>query len=306
MKSILILGASGFLGRFLIKNFNHKNVNLLSPTSKEVNLLNYSDLLNLNNAYDEIYYLAAWTEAGDFCLKNSGKQWIVNQAMNTNIIRWWTENQKKAKLVFIGSSCGYGEDSELKEKNFLFDVPHESLMAYAMSKKMLVHGAMSCNKQFDMKWICGIPATLYGPNYHTDNRQSHFIHDLVKKILRAKILNEEVILWGDGNQRREIIHVNDFSKLLIDINEKFENEIVNAGALSDYSIREFAEKICEIVDYDANIIKYDKTKYVGVFKKKLNISKIKKKIQNYDEKLTNIDDGLKQVVEWYKLTKAYK
>ena len=47
MKSILILGASGFLGRFLIKNFNHKNVNLLSPTSKEVNLLNYSD--NLQN-----------------------------------------------------------------------------------------------------------------------------------------------------------------------------------------------------------------------------------------------------------------
>ena len=65
---------------------------------------------------------------------------------------------------------------------------------------------------------------------------------------------------------------------MIDINDKFENEIVNVGALSDYSIREFAEKICEIVDFDANIIKYDKTKYVGVFKK-LNIFKSRKKFK---------------------------
>ncbi len=306
MKKILILGASGFLGRFLIKNFNVKNINLQTPNSKEVNLLNYADLINLNDTYDEIYYLAAWTEAGDFCLKNPGRQWIINQTMNTNIVRWWTEFQKNAKFIFIGSSCGYGENSKLKEENFLYDIPHESLMAYAMSKKMLVHGAISCNKQFDMKWICAIPATLYGPNYHIDNRQSHFIHDLIKKILRAKLLNEEVVLWGDGNQRREIIHVNDFSKLLIDLNGKFENEIVNVGAISDFSIREFANKICKIIDYDANKIIYDKKKYVGVFEKKLNISKIKEKIQNYEDKLTDIDDGLKQVIEWYKLSKAFK
>ena len=129
MKNILILGASGFLGRFLIKNLNNSNSNLYFPTSKEVNLLNYSDLKNINTNFEEIFYLAAWTQAGDFCLKNSGNQWIINQIMNTNIIKWWTDYQKKAKLIFIGSSCAYGERSKLVEENFLFDTPHESLMA---------------------------------------------------------------------------------------------------------------------------------------------------------------------------------
>ena len=55
MKNILILGASGFLGRFLIKNLNNSNSNLYFPTSKEVNLLNYSDLKNINTNFEEIF-----------------------------------------------------------------------------------------------------------------------------------------------------------------------------------------------------------------------------------------------------------
>ncbi len=306
MKKTLIFGASGFLGRFLIRNLDKKKQSLSIPTSKEINLLNYSDFSKLKETFDEIYYLAAWTEAGDFCLKNSGNQWVINQKMNTNLINWWKEYQNKAKLIFIGSSCCYGENSDLKETNFLFDKPHESLMAYAMSKKMLMHGAISCQKQFNMRWFCAVPATLYGPNYHIDNRQSHFIHDLIKKIMRAKFLNEKVILWGDGNQRREVIHVNDFAKNLIELNNSTENDIINVGSSSDFSIKDFANIICEVVDYDSNKILYDKSKYVGVFKKKLNIEKINKKIKNYEKNLIDIKDGIKEVVEWYKSTEAFK
>ena len=52
-----------------------------------------------------------------------------------------------------------------------------------------------------------MPSTLFGTHYHDDERQSHFIFDLIKKILRGHFNNEEVRLWGDGNQIREIIEV---------------------------------------------------------------------------------------------------
>ena len=100
---------------------------------------------------------------------------------------------------------------------------------------MLLLGAKSCQAQFNMRWFSPIPSTLYGPNYHTYERQQHFIFDLIRKILIAKKNNQQVNLWGDGNQRREIIHVNDFSKLLIDINEKFENEILKTVG-SSYAV----------------------------------------------------------------------
>lgn len=304
MKKILIFGAGGFLGRHLVGEL--KKNEICAPNSSEVNLLNSEDFKLLDNkSYDEIFYLAAWTQAGDFCLKNKSYQWIINQKMNTNLISWWQEKQKQAKLIFIGSSCCYAEESDLKENKFLYDIPHHSLISYAMSKKMLTHGAMSCQDQFNMKWLCCVPATLYGKDYHLDNRQPHFIFDLIKKIIVAKFQNKKVELWGSGDQRREIINVKSFSKLLLIANESLNNDIVNLGDVKDYSIKEFAKMICEIVDFDDSKIVYNKTKYVGVLKKKLNIEKAKSLIINYEDHLTDIKTGLKEVINWYIDNKRY-
>ena len=86
-KRVFVTGGSGFLGRHLINYLKNKKYEIYSPTSKEVNLLNYEDLQKIDKLFDEIYHLAAWTQAGDFCLKNAGNQWIINQQINTNIIK---------------------------------------------------------------------------------------------------------------------------------------------------------------------------------------------------------------------------
>ena len=59
-------------------------------------------------------------------------------------------------------------------------------MTYA-TKKMLLQGAISMQKQYNMKWLCVVPSTLYGSSYHEDDRQQHFIFDLINKILKGKL-----------------------------------------------------------------------------------------------------------------------
>ena len=154
-------------------------------------------------------------------------------------------------------------------------------------------------KQYKMKWLCVVPSTLYGPSYHEDYRQQHFIFDLIKKILNGKYNNRKVKLWGTGLQKREIIHVNDFISNLIKINKKTNNKIINIGYGKNYTIRKFAETICEIVNYDHKRIIYDKTKYVGALNKKLNISRINKIIPAYQKNLTPLIIGLKETIQWY-------
>jgi GDP-L-fucose synthase len=295
---ILITGASGFLGGFLKISLEKLDHQLICLSSKDCDLTESQALNNLQlDEVDQIYHLANWTQAGDFCLYHPGDQWINNQKINTNVLSYWQEKQPQAKLICIGTSCSYDPNYPLIEENYLSGYPIDSLYTYAMTKRMLLVGLNAINRQYGLNYLYVVPSTLYGPYYHLDGRQMHFIFDLIRKILMGKFFQKQVTLWGDGNQKRELIHVEDFVSKLINLNENITNTVVNLGSGDEYSIREFAKEICDITDYDFNKINFDITKYVGAKSKVLSVEKAKKLLNSYHLKPLNI--GLKQTIEWF-------
>ena len=162
MKNILITGSTGFLGTHLVNFLKKKNVKLKLLNSKNCDLRNFKNLQKLKKIkYDIIIHLAAWTQAGDFCLKFPGKQWLINQEINTNVLKYWYLYQKQAKMIAMGTSCSYSSKLSLKEKNYMKDEPIESLYTYGMTKRMLLQGLRALNKQFKMKYLYLIPSTLW-------------------------------------------------------------------------------------------------------------------------------------------------
>jgi GDP-L-fucose synthase len=296
---ILITGASGFLGKNLKKELVKSNQEVTGIGSRECNLTKEGSLENYlgYEKFDRIFHLAAWTQAGDFCLHHPGEQWLINQKINTNVLSWWKERQPQAKMTCIGTSCVYDPSLELKEENYLRGEPVESLFTYAYTKKMLYLGLSSIHNQFGLEYNNFIPPTLYGPDYHLDQRQPHFIFDLAKKIVNGKLNSEDVVLWGDGYQKREVIHVKDFVKIIARINEEISNQNVNVGTGIEHSIRTFAKEICDLTGYDSNRIKYDLNRYVGARSKCLDVSKLKKLMPDYSP--ISLQEGLKEVVQWY-------
>lgn len=303
---IFVTGGGGFLGNELVKQLKIEGHDVVSPTSKQCNLLDAESLKPYSDVkYNRIYHLAAWTQAGDFCLRHPGEQWINNQLINTNAINWWRNEQSEAKFICMGTSCAYSTDIELRESNYMTGEPIDSLYTYAMTKRMLYQGVRAMQKQFQMKWLCAVPSTLYGSGYHTDGRQMHFIFDLIRKILRGKYLGEQVVLWGNGHQRRELVHVRSFVEVLMALADNTENQLLNIGAGIDYSIREFAEQICRLVEFDSEKIYYDTTKYVGAESKVLSIVEIKKIIPDYSARMISLEEGLRETVDWFMSEKAY-
>ena len=302
--SIFITGGGGFLGAELKRQLLAAGQNFLAPTSRECDLTHEGSLGQFSKQqFTTIFHLAAWTQAGDFCLRHPGEQWIINQKMNTNILSWWQAHQPQAKLVFIGTSCAYAPGSNLVETDYMHGEPIESLYTYAMTKRMLFAGAKALEKQFGLKWFCAVPSTLYGPGYHTDGRQMHFIFDLMRKIIRGKEFGEPVILWGDGHQKREIVYVGDFVKTLLHLNDIRTNDIVNIGAGEEFPIRTFAGLIANIIGYDTSQIQYDTSRYVGATSKCLAIEKLKSITPDYQPR--DLRDGLEMTLRWFYETKAY-
>ncbi|MDJ0843389.1 MAG: NAD-dependent epimerase/dehydratase family protein [Crocosphaera sp.] len=295
---ILITGASGFLGTNLCSQLETQGHDIIKLNSKNCDLTQPDSLLNFNHvSYDQIYHLAAWTQAGDFCLYHPGEQWIINQQMNTHVLTWWQKHQPQAKFICMGTSCAYDPDLPLVEENYLTGMPISSLFTYAMTKRMLYAGLLALNKQYGLKYLCLVPSTLYGTGYHTDGRQMHFIFDLIRKIIRGKLYDEPVILWGDGYQSRELVFVEDFAKIAMELAHTIDNDLINIGAGEEFTIRHFAKVICENVGYDFNKIQFDTSRYVGAKSKCLVVDKLKQSLPHFG--LTPLELGLTKTIEWF-------
>ena len=301
---IFVSGGNGFLGTHLCAFLEAQGHAVVRPGSSDCDLRKDDSLSAFNSKnYDLIFHLAAWTQAGDFCLSHPGEQWLINQRINTNLLDWWQRAQPQAKLIFMGTSCAYAPQSRLREEEYMAGEPIESLYTYAMTKRMLFQGARAMERQYGLRWFCAVPSTLYGGGYHLDGRQMHFIFDLIRKILRGKEYGEKVVLWGDGSQRRELVLVDDFVRILWRLVEKEACGLFNIGAGVEYSIREFARRICEKVHYPESAIYYDTEKYTGAKSKCLCVDKIKGVLPEYS--LTPLEEGLSQTIDWFYESRAF-
>ncbi len=298
---ILVTGATGFLGTHLCRKLKSEKHEVIGLGSKDCDLTQEASLgealAGHRGSFDRIIHLAAWTQAGDFCLKHPGEQWLINQKINTNVLSYWKEEQPAAKFLFMGTSCSYDPELPLKEENYMRGVPIDSLFTYAMTKRMLYAGALALNKQYGMKYLCFVPSTFYGPGYHTDARQMHFIFDLIRKIIRGKLHGEPVVLWGDGYQKRELVYIDDFTNAMLELDARCENGIINIGEGKEHTIREFAGMICSEVGYDPAKIHYDTTRYVGAKSKCLDTSRLLKLYPEYRN--TSLKNGLSSTIKWF-------
>jgi GDP-L-fucose synthase len=294
---VIVTGASGFIGRRLCKKLKELDYDVLGLSSLDADLTIQGSLKKYSNIkFDKIFHLAAWTQAGDFCLYHSGDQWIFNQQINTNILEWWKNYQPQAKLISFGTSCSYPETGVLTENRYLSGQPVEGLYSYAMTKRMLLVGQKSLNKQYNLNYLTVIPSTVFGPGYYSHGKQLHFIFDLIRKALEYKYLGKDIILWGDGEQRRELVYIDDFISELLKLDKVVNNDIVNIGAGIDFSISEFMNMICNILSINPSVVKYDTNKYVGAKSKKLDNKKLDSILKN--RKRLSLEEGLRNTIKW--------
>ncbi|MCF6242641.1 MAG: GDP-L-fucose synthase [Bacteroidales bacterium] len=112
--------------------------------------------------------------------------------------------------------------------------------------------------------------------------------EIIKILGKYNIKGNSIELWGSGKPRREFLYSDDLADAcvflmenidfndLIEIsgkNDEIRNTHINIGTGKDISIKELAEMIKKIVQYEGEII-WNTDKPDGTFQKLLNVSKL--------------------------------
>ena len=101
---IFVTGSSGFLGKAFVSKGKQMGLDIIAPSSTELNLTNEAP--NYPSCkFDAIVHFATWTRAGNFCKENTGKQWLINEKMNLNMLDWWVNYQPQASSQALVQAC---------------------------------------------------------------------------------------------------------------------------------------------------------------------------------------------------------
>ncbi len=210
------------------------------------------------------------------------------------------------KVVSIIASCAYDStETTLWPEQLLQGQPHSSVAGHGYAKRNYAILSDLAHKQYGLNAICVTLPTLYGPGDSFDPDKTKVMGALIKKFVDAKDNNEqEVVLWGDGQPRRQFLYVEDAAKLLniALLNRDYAPAPYHAGCTKDIAILDLARMIQKIVDY-RGVVKFDSTKPNGQYRKEIVCDSMN---GISIAPLTSVEEGIQQTVNWYRKLKELK
>ena len=229
-KKALVTGGVGFIGSNLIKELKNKDFEVVSldnystgDKQNEISGVTYinDDIINiskLDNDFDICFHLAAQSRVQP-SFEDPEDSLRVNVIGTSKVMDWAHKN--KIKVVYAGSSSKHHDPSDSPYAMYKF-LGEEVCKLYKKSFKVNVEISRFYN--------------VYGPGENIDEKFGNVIG-----IWSAKIQKKEPIpIVGDGEQKRDFIHVFDLVEGLIKIakTDLIHDDAWELGTGVNYSVNE--------------------------------------------------------------------
>tara|TARA_R100000808_G_C2150159_1_gene158790 strand:+ start:659 stop:1609 length:951 start_codon:yes stop_codon:yes gene_type:complete len=312
MKKMLICGANGFIGRNLVEHFSATyNVRAVDqirtnchprecPENVEwivTDLRNASEVARVIDGVDVIlHYAATTTGAADIVTKPYIH--VTDNAVMTSLLLREAFEQGVEHFVMPSCTIMY-QSSTIPVREADFDESIGILPKYFGAGNTKVYLEKMC------EFFAGFGRTkhtvlrqsnIYGPHDKYDLKKGHVFGATVAKVMKAE---KEVVVWGTGEEERDLLHVADLVRCVEAALERQETpyELVNVGLGESISISNLVQSIITASGKDLQI-KYDETKPTIKTKLAVDITKVKEVLEWCPQ--ISLESGIKNTLSWYK------
>ena len=251
----LVTGGAGFIGSNLVDKLIDMNweVVVIDNESAECNekfywnpkadnhkldICDYEFTRDLYNDVDYVFHLAAESRLQP-AIKNPINAVTKNSVGTCTVLQCARESGVE-KVIYSSTSSAYGLN---KFPNYETD-PNDCLNPYSVSK---VSGEELCklyNSLYGLKTIIFRYFNVYGERSPTTGQYA----PVIGVFLRQKNSGQPLTIVGDGEQRRDFVHVQDVANAnlmvaLANLDDECYGQVYNIGSGENISILEIAQMI---------------------------------------------------------------
>ena len=305
-KKILVTGGAGFIGSHLCEKLLEQNNEVLCLdnyfTGSKMNVLHMLDnpmfeLIrhDIVNPYiaevDEIYNLAC--PASPIHYQHNPIQTVKISVMGAiNMLE--TAKATGAKILQASTSEVYGDPKiHPQVESYWGNVnPIGERSCYDEGKRCAETLFMDYHRQSQLKIKIIRIFNTYGPNMHPND--GRVVSNFIVQCLR----NEDITIYGDGNQSRSFQYVDDLiegmTKMMATPNEFIGP--VNIGNPTEFTILELAQTVINLTNSKSKLI-FKRLPMDDPQQRRPDISLAKDKL-NWTPKI-ELEEGLKKTIEYF-------
>lgn len=158
------------------------------------------------------------------------------------------------RFLVVSSACVYPGDAAVPtpESEGNRGSPEPANEGYGWAKRMAEQLGRFYAREGTMEVVICRPFNAYGPRDHWDERTSHVIPALMKRVLGGE---DPIIAWGSGNQTRAFLHARDAALGMKLLTENVSQPTpVNIGHDCDVSIRELLSTILRLTGRSPEVV----------------------------------------------------
>ena len=305
MKAV-ITGGAGFIGSHLVEELSrdgfeiHVVDNLRTGFLKNLENLKYAQfhkvsiterdkIFEIVEDVDYIFNFAALVSVPESVM-NPRETVEINVKGLLNILDAAKENNVK-KVIHISSAAVYGDDPELPKVTSMRPNPKSP---YAITK---LDGEYYCNfykNEFGLNTTSLRFFNVFGPRQDPKSQYAAAIPIFIEKAIK----NEEITIFGDGEQTRDFIFVKDVVNACIKASKKTDvSGVFNVALGRSISINEIAKKIIEITESKSKIVY--KPERAGDIKHSLASVDQTKDLLDFNPSY-DLNKGLEETIKYFK------
>ena len=266
-KKYLVCGAGGFIGGHLVNDLMKEGNEVVCADIKpkeywfqifdsnknfSLDLKEYENCLKVTEEVDYIYNMAC-NMGGMGFIENNKADCMLSVLINTNLLRACLVNKVK-KYFFSSSACVYNTTKQekifvtgLKENDAYPAAPEDG---YGWEKLFSERMCRHFMEDFGLETRVLRYHNVYGPLGTYDGGREKAPAALSRKIALAKINNQkEIDVWGDGEQTRSFMYIDDCLEGTKKIFNSELTDVYNLGSDEQVSINQMIDMIEQIADY---------------------------------------------------------